>query len=421
MSSVEELGEKIKSIGDQIREKKVAKAPKEEVEPLIAALLAAKEAYKAANGGVPFDPPKAEAPKKEKGPAQKESTREGPSKKELNKLARKEKKKGGGPDSDATPSVEKAPAAPAATPAAPTTAPAPAVSKNGNPLSGVYFCNATPFVELSRYVNALQQGSLTFSPSANQSPPHQPFLAASGPGKCSISGDSNIARYLCRSTQSSLYCNGDPWLSSEVDQWLDLYTTLLDRDSSMVAAMLPAVLDTHLTDKSFMVGHSLSLADIAMTILFKKIDAAPFAHVSRWLSLIKAQLPTLPPLFQKNNAKDKEKAGAGGNSAGGKKKEGKAGGTAAAESGATDEGGSCPPLEGAVDGKVCTRFPPEPSGYLHIGHAKAVLLNQYYAQRYKGKLLVRFDDTNPSKEKDEFQENIIQDLATLGVKADKVC
>ena len=63
---------------------------------------------------------------------------------------------------------------------------------------------------------------------------------------------------------------------------------------------------------------------------------------------------------------------------------------------------------------VCTRFPPEPNGYLHIGHAKSILLNAGLAKEYGGKFNLRFDDTNPTKERVEFVESIKADVQWLG-------
>ncbi len=69
---------------------------------------------------------------------------------------------------------------------------------------------------------------------------------------------------------------------------------------------------------------------------------------------------------------------------------------------------------GKFDGKVITRFPPEPNGYLHIGHAKSICLNFGVAKEYNGVTHLRFDDTNPSKENIEFTESIMEDVRWLG-------
>ena len=71
-------------------------------------------------------------------------------------------------------------------------------------------------------------------------------------------------------------------------------------------------------------------------------------------------------------------------------------------------------LENGVYDSVMTRFPPEPNGYLHIGHAKSILLNYGLAKEYGGKFNLRFDDTNPTKEKTEFVDSIKEDVKWLG-------
>lgn len=70
--------------------------------------------------------------------------------------------------------------------------------------------------------------------------------------------------------------------------------------------------------------------------------------------------------------------------------------------------------------KIVTRFPPEPSGYLHIGHVKALFINWVIAKRYGGKMIFRYDDTNPNNESTEYEQSIIDDVLSLGITPDRI-
>lgn len=78
-------------------------------------------------------------------------------------------------------------------------------------------------------------------------------------------------------------------------------------------------------------------------------------------------------------------------------------------------------LENGVVDSIITRFPPEPNGYLHIGHAKSICLNFGLAIQFDGKCNLRFDDTNPTKEETEYVESIMNDVKWLGFEWANLC
>lgn len=236
-------------------------------------------------------------------------------------------------------------------------------------------------------------------------------------GRGELSGDAAIARYIARKSNSPMtdsLVGGDFEQTAIIDSWIDYANTLSKFQQVRRVKAVSATLDRCLKQKTYVVGNTMTLADIALfaalgfpaqasdLIEVETILGADSTPTKRWINMMRS-CPALreatqlamgisndsEPVFDPSSLLDDFVAGMS-------------------------------PLEGATPGNVVTRFPPEPSGYLHIGHAKAVLMNEYYARRYKGRLIVRFDDTNPSKEKEEFQTSILEDLDMLGVKPDVV-
>ncbi|XP_045544888.1 bifunctional glutamate/proline--tRNA ligase isoform X4 [Salmo salar] len=213
----------------------------------------------------------------------------------------------------------------------------------------------------------------------------------------------SITRYLARVTPTLSLYGSNMLEQTEVDHWLEFSARRVCGQSGLTTAL--EELDKALALRTFLVGHSLTLADLCVWAALKgsyewqsiQKQAGAFSHVARWFSFLGSQVPFTAVGNKYANSKATPR----------KSDEKK------------QDLGKFVELPGAEMGKVVVRFPPEASGYLHIGHAKAALLNQHYQVTFKGKLIMRFDDTNPEKEKEDFEKVILEDVAMLQIKPDQ--
>lgn len=263
-------------------------------------------------------------------------------------------------------------------------------------------------------IAAAKLGSINLSIDSSLPSNSPPTLLTDG---VKLSGISVLIRYLGR--LANFYGNS-ALEASQIDEIVE-YATVLSFGSEFENAC--TYLDGYVQHRTHLVGLSLSIADIA-------IWAGLAGNGQRWESLRKSKKYQMLVRWYNSISKehddilDEVTRNYIGRKASGKhaptklkEKEQKGG----INGDIQDKGKSGDIyLPDAEVGKVCLRFAPEPSGYLHIGHTKAALLNQYFADRYEGRVIVRFDDTNPAKENNEFVENILKDIETLGIKYEKV-
>ncbi|KAF9361980.1 hypothetical protein BGX26_008152 [Mortierella sp. AD094] len=215
---------------------------------------------------------------------------------------------------------------------------------------------------------------------------------------------SSILRYIVRSHKNTFY-GSDPSSTSLIDDFIDKSQDIVNSTDFKTLDVIFQQLNHHLTLRSYFVGYKVSVADIAIWGALKanaifarqlKTGKGLGVYLARWFNHISAQAFVETALAEISKANESTKV-------------------AKADQGSFDVN-----LVDAEMGKVVTRFPPEPSGYLHIGHAKAALLNKYFADQYQGRLIIRFDNTNPTKEKLEYEQAIREDLLMIGIDSSVV-
>ncbi|XP_057509745.1 glutamate--tRNA ligase, cytoplasmic-like [Actinidia eriantha] len=254
------------------------------------------------------------------------------------------------------------------------------------------------------------------------------FLFSSG---LELHGINVLLRYIGRTASISDFYGRDAFESGQIDEWLE-YAPVLASGAEFEGAC--NYIDGYLLARTFLVGHSLSIADITIWSGLAGNGqrwescrkSKKFPNLVRWFNSLSVEYDAV---LNKITSTYVGKRGLGkpiAAKAKGKEQQFVDHQTKNANGDVSDKGkgGSRPTFEvdlpGAEVGNVRLRFAPEPSGYLHIGHSKAALLNQYFAQRYKGQVIVRFDDTNPAKESNEFVDNLLKDIETLGIKYETV-
>jgi len=248
--------------------------------------------------------------------------------------------------------------------------------------------------------------------------------------KAELLGNTNVARFLFRMAGQE---PSDAITTTQIDSWIYKSIALQSMTKDTFGEFI-STLNDYLRLRSVLVGYTPTSCDIAVwsalrgNALWTKASATVSppskgpVHVLRWFTMMEecpmVQDAKLHAAALEEGAKKKlaaqQKAAQKKAKKQQKGKKGKSQEKAKPVASASWDIG----IGKEYQGRIVTRFPPEPSGYLHIGHAKAVFLNAKQAERFGGKLIVRMDDTNPSKEKAEFEENIKRDLVTLGVKMD---